>query len=87
MKYPKKWQLKFGTSYQGITYKLMYLFEKLKYFNRFMLIEDFNLWFKLIYISFCLLLFPFFLKAAFKYTSIKKVHFSENFHSKMQNVG
>ena len=34
MKYPKKWQLKFGTSYQGITYKLMYLFEESKYFNR-----------------------------------------------------
>ena len=43
-----------------------------------MLIEEFNLCLKLIYISFCLLLFPF-LKAAFKYTSIKKVHFVDNF--------
>ena len=37
----------------------MYLFEELKYFNRFKLIEDFNLYLKLIYFSFCLLVFPF----------------------------
>ena len=83
MKYPKKRQLKFGTSYQGITYKLLHLFEELKYFNRFMPIEDFNLCLKLIYISFCLY-FSSSLKVAFKNTSIKKVHFGENFTVKFK---
>ena len=73
MKYPKKWQLKFGTSYQGITYKLMYLFEDLKYFNSFMLIEDFNLCLKYtsVFVCFCF--------HSFKNTSIEKNHLGENF--------
>ena len=43
MKYPKNKQLKLGTSYQGIAYKLVYLFEDLKYFNCFVFIEDFDI--------------------------------------------
>ena len=53
---PKKIHLKFGTSYQGITNKPMYLFKELKHFNCFIFIENFNLCFKVIWVSFSLFL-------------------------------
>ena len=58
----------------------MYLFEELKYFNHFMLTEDFKS-----QTNFHRFLFAFvsiYLKAAFKNTSIKKVHMGENFKGK-----